>query len=125
MTNIFWRYTGLEGKQYRKELYQDARLSIDVFLPEWQSAKSSASGCCGEAMIMQIRLVHQSLEKTYCNLMKAVWQTNLMKLFREVGLKLIFDFVENVIYKCSSRKTNWVSEHFRRLCICLNCFEYT
>ncbi|XP_052082351.1 uncharacterized protein LOC127719991 isoform X2 [Mytilus californianus] len=87
MADFFWRYTGIEGKLYRKELYQDARLSIDVFLPEWQSAKGSASGCCGEAMIMQIRLVHQSLEKIYCNLMKAVWQKNLMQLFREALTK--------------------------------------
>ncbi|VDI66578.1 Hypothetical predicted protein [Mytilus galloprovincialis] len=87
VTNIFWRYTGWEGKQYRKELYEDARQSIDVFLPEWQSAKSSALGCCGEAMIMQIRLVHQSLETTYCNLMKAVWQKNLMQLFRDALTK--------------------------------------
>lgn len=106
MANIFWRYTGWEGKQYRKELYEDARQSIDVFLPEWQSTKGSASGCCGEAMLMQIRLVHQSLEIIYCNLMKAVWQKNLMQLFREVGLN--FDFSVSIIYKCRSRKTHWV-----------------
>ncbi|CAG2236699.1 unnamed protein product [Mytilus edulis] len=41
--NRFWHYTGLEAKKYKWDLYQDARQSLDVFLPIWQTTKGSSA----------------------------------------------------------------------------------
>lgn len=86
VTNFFLRHTGMEAKQYRKELSEDARQSVNVFLPDWQTAKSSASGSGGEAMIMKIKLIHQSLQTNYCTIMQAMWERDLVQLFKDVCL---------------------------------------
>ncbi|XP_071137104.1 uncharacterized protein [Mytilus edulis] len=87
VTNFFLRHTGMEAKQYRKELTEDARQSVNVFLPDWQTAKSSASGSGGEAMIMKINLIHQSLHTNYCTIMKAMWERDLVQLFKDALTK--------------------------------------